>query len=224
MRTRPTKHFAFCSRCRSSCVVWHVPGHMTIYVDETGFHFGRWQRVAVRLDAPMIPPGFPALGIGCPTSRAAGTTGECSDHHPSLDRLETICRLSTYLRGYYYQDPTLIFDPDGFCDQNRCRLFKRLKFSPSSKASFDREEGVMFSIPRARRWPDLRVWVRQAVGQTNRYCIIPPREPPSHSYHDTRVAVEKCCKKSSPICRRRSAVHRNNIPPALRNRNASQTQ
>ena len=29
-RTRPTKHFAFCSRCRSSCVLSHVPGHMTI--------------------------------------------------------------------------------------------------------------------------------------------------------------------------------------------------
>ena len=45
------------------------------HVDETGIHFGWWQRVAVRLDAPMIPPGSTALGYWITDISGCGAYG-----------------------------------------------------------------------------------------------------------------------------------------------------
>lgn len=129
--------------------MWRTLAHMTVTLTTLQLVFVAVQGGCCRQarhthDSPRVPgrliqdtryPGVRRLrGIGPtihPLSRRRGL--DC----PKVSRC-----CSTCLR-VCYQNPTLIFDLERAHDQNRRRLFKRLKIFTIINQTFDREEGVI---------------------------------------------------------------------------------
>ena len=166
--------------------MWRILAHMTVTLTTLQFVVvavrGGCCRQARRThDSARVPrrliqdtryPGVRRLrGIG-PTA------------HPLGHRRRLVCPkvnrcCSTCLR-VCCQDPTLIFDLERAHDQNRRRLFKRLKFFTIINQTFDREEGVIQTsastcLAAHSRWEEARKVAK--VGPTS---LLTSRASGSH--------------------------------------------
>ena len=132
--------------------------------------------------------------------RTIGPTVHPLDHGRGLDCPEVGCCCCSTCRRVYYQNPTLIFDLERAHDQNRRRLFKRLKNFTIINETFAHEEGVIqifvsTCLAAHSRWKENQQVVK--VGPTSlRLCsgmtIIP--------YHVTDVHEVTVVRGPSPIC------------------------